>query len=244
MSQTTTRIDATDTRTRPTAHRLVVRASVVALVADLAIMGVVGEVIPPLLVFAVLTGAAVVLASRRPRTGLIVLGVLALFANGGGLPFLLADLAAPTDPVAFVYAVLSGGGRLVAMIAVVLALRASDDAARRLAVASLAILGVAVVGSLAARASVSSDPQQAGDVEVVAAGFAFPELVAVPADGTLHLDNQDPVRHTFAVEGTAVDVLLEPGVQRRFSVDLAPGTYTFVCTVPGHEAMTGTLEVE
>jgi len=31
---------------------------------------------------------------------------------------------------------------------------------------------------------------------------------------------------------------------RRVNLDLAPGTYTFVCTVPGHESMVGTLVVD
>ena len=234
------------TSPRPSAaHRLVVVASLVALTADLVLMAIIGAVIPPLLVFAVLTGLVVVVARRWPRGGLIALGLIALAANGGGLTFLAADLSSPSDPIAFVWAVLSGGGRLLAMIGVVLALLGRDGAVRRLAVVSLGVVVLAAAGSAVARVSTgSSDGRQVDDVAVVATGFAYPDEVTVATGGALYLDNRDLLRHTFAIEGTDIDVMLEPGVQRRVAIDLPAGTYDFLCTVPGHEFMTGTLEVQ
>lgn len=251
MSKTTTPLpdsgtsDSRASAPASAAHRLVVIASVIALAADVVLMAIIGAVIPPLLVFAVLTAVVVVAARRWPRSGLIGLGLIALAANGGGLEFLAADLSSPADPIAFLWAVLSGGGRLVALVGVALALLRRDDAARRLAVASLGILVVAAAASTIARVSTSSsDGQEDGDVAVAVTGFTYPDEVTVATGGALYVDNRDPVRHTFAIEGTDLDVRVEPGVGRRVVIDLPAGTYDFLCTVPGHEFMTGTLEVK
>lgn len=226
------------------APKLAVTASVVAVAADLVLMVIIGEAIPPLAVFGLLTLLAVALAARRPRAGLVTLGILAFVAAAGSAPFLAADLSSPSDPIAFVYGVLSGGGRLVALVAVGLALGRRDEAARPVGRASLIILAVAVIFSGVARGTASSDVAQDGDVEVLVSGFEFPEHVTADAGGSLLLDNRDVLRHTFTVEDTGTDILLEPRATRRIPLDLPPGTYTYVCTVPGHESMTGTLEVQ
>lgn len=244
MSTTTpTTVAPSDTTQGATARRVAVVASLAALAADLVWMAIISAVIPPLAVFVVLTLVAVIATRRWPRAGVVVLALLALVANGGGLPFLLADLASPGDTLAFLWAAVSGGGRVVVVAAAVLALAGRDRAARVLATASLAVLSVAVAGSLAARFTATADAAEPGDVEVVAEDVAFPARVAVPEGGAVWVDNRDPVRHTFAIEGTDLDVLVPPGIQRRIPIDVAPGTYTFVCTVAGHESMTGTLEV-
>jgi plastocyanin len=243
MSTITNAVATRDTTAGASAHRLVVVSSLGAVAADAVLMTVIGGIIPPLTVFALLTLGTVAATRRRPRAGAVALAVLALAANAGGLAFLLADLATPADTIAFLWAVVSGGGRVMVVIGAVFVLTTREVAARRLAATSLVVLGVAVAGSLGARLSVSSDAPQAGDVEVVAAGAAFPDHVVVPVGGAVLVDNRDPLRHTFAIEGTGLDVLVEPRVQRRIEIDVPPGTYTFVCTVPGHESMTGTLEV-
>lgn len=244
MSTTTRTAIVHDATAGTTARRVVVIASLAALAADLTFMAIIGAVIPPLAIFAVAVVVAVGATRRWPRAGAIALGLIALLANAGGLSFLLADLSSPSDSIAFLWAVVSGGGRVVVIVAAVLALRDRDGGARRLATAAVALLGIAVIGSVGARLSVSSDARLASDVEVVATGITFPERVSVPAGGAVLVDNRDPVRHTFAIEGTALDVLVEPRVQRRIEIDVPTGTYTFVCTVPGHESMTGTLEVQ
>lgn len=59
----------------------------------------------------------------------------------------------------------------------------------------------------------------------------------------LHVDNTDRIRHTFAVEGTDVLAELPAGSARRVALDLDPGAYRLLCTVPGLEAMTAALTV-
>ena len=111
-----------------------------------------------------------------------------------------------------------------------------------MAVGVLAIVGLTAVG-------LSSDrnaPQE-GDVEVDLADTRFdPDDLEVPAGPTaFFVDNRDLFWHTFTIEGTDVDVRVASRGTHRVEVDLEPGTYDLVCTIPGHEAvgMTGTVEV-
>ena len=65
---------------------------------------------------------------------------------------------------------------------------------------------------------------------------------------TIVLTNDSSVPHDVAIEGNGVDVTSEEvdsGGTASVSATLEPGTYTFLCTVPGHEAagMKGTLTI-
>jgi uncharacterized cupredoxin-like copper-binding protein len=64
----------------------------------------------------------------------------------------------------------------------------------------------------------------------------------------IELRNEDPIFHDLEVEGIAnVDVGARPGQTGEIRVRLPdPGTYEFICTVPGHAdaGMTGTLTVQ
>ena len=95
--------------------RLVRRATIVATAADALVMVLIGEVIPPLAVFVVLTIGLLVGLRRRPARLTLALGLLALVANLAGVPFWTADLLAPGDTVAFLWTVLSAGSRFVVL---------------------------------------------------------------------------------------------------------------------------------
>jgi plastocyanin len=63
---------------------------------------------------------------------------------------------------------------------------------------------------------------------------------------TVELACEDAVNHNFVIEETD-DVVAEcaPGETVTGTVDLEPGEYTYICTIPGHEStMRGTLTVE
>jgi plastocyanin len=65
---------------------------------------------------------------------------------------------------------------------------------------------------------------------------------------TIVLTNDSSVEHDVAIEGNGVDVqsdLVDNGGTSEASATLTAGTYTFFCTVPGHEqaGMKGTLTV-
>jgi plastocyanin len=80
-------------------------------------------------------------------------------------------------------------------------------------------------------------------------GFSFDKktLEAPAGTITIHLTNDSSVPHDIGVKGDSVDEVSDTVMQGEVSltVDLEPGTYTFYCSVPGHEAggMVGTLTV-
>lgn len=106
----------------------------------------------------------------------------------------------------------------------------------------------------------------AGEGATARAGAATPGLeIAADANGALAFDaakleaaagtvsitmaNPSPLPHNIAVKGNGVDVkgpVVLTGGTSTVSADLKPGTYTFYCSVPGHEAggMKGTLVVK
>ena len=234
---------APETTTVARARRLLLRATTTAVVSDLVLMALIVQVIPPIVVFAVLTVIAIAVLRRRPAPLAIVLAMLALAHLVGGWAHVADGLTHPSDVTSFVWAALSGGGRVVTVVAAGLLLRRADAAARgvgRVAIAGI-VATVAVAG--VARATVSSEVAEPGDVPVAATNTTYPDTITVTSGQTLFVDNQDEWRHTFTVEGTGVNVDLPPTADRRVAIDLPPGSYVVRCTVPGHENMTSTLEV-
>ncbi len=66
---------------------------------------------------------------------------------------------------------------------------------------------------------------------------------------TIDLTNPSPIPHDVAIKGNGVEAkskVIQNGDKTSVTAKLKPGTYTFYCTVPGHEAagMKGTLTVK
>lgn len=83
-------------------------------------------------------------------------------------------------------------------------------------------------------------------------GLSFNTTTLSAKAGTVTITMDNPsssgVPHAIAVEGNGVDkdgATADPGSNSTVTVSLKPGTYTFYCPVPGHEAagMKGTLTV-
>ncbi|MFP4234897.1 MAG: cupredoxin domain-containing protein [Nitriliruptoraceae bacterium] len=57
---------------------------------------------------------------------------------------------------------------------------------------------------------------------------------------------EDAANHNIVIDELDAEVAVcDPGGTSRGSIELEPGTYTYVCTVPGHErTMRGTLTVD
>lgn len=88
---------------------------------------------------------------------------------------------------------------------------------------------------------ISADP--AGALKFDAAS-----LEAEAGTVTIAMVNPSALPHNVAIKGNGADVegeVVLQGGTSTVSADLEPGTYTFYCSVPGHEAggMTGTLTV-
>ena len=76
------------------------------------------------------------------------------------------------------------------------------------------------------------------------------ELSAKPGKVTLDFTNESPVGHNVVIEDSggkeiaSTDVITGQSTTAEFTVK--PGTYTFFCSIPGHEqaGMKGTLTVK
>jgi uncharacterized cupredoxin-like copper-binding protein len=136
------------------------------------------------------------------------------------------------------------------------AVRAKQLQRERVATRAVAFVCVAAI-ALAGAFSVMRDdgprhlasPVAVVDVDAHPSLQFTPENITVPA-GVVEFRLHDVAagRHTFAIDG----VTMQPpevnaaGEVKSVEVDLAPGTYTFRCTVPGHAEAgeTGTLVVQ
>ena len=248
MSSTTTRTTPPpETIDRPGGDRFVSNAMLAVAAVLLAIQVMAGHVIPPVTVFGVLfLGIGIAVGRRRTRWLLAIAIVLSLLYLGGSLPFFVTNLAHPESPVGFILEAFVALATLTTLVGAVLGLRDPRTAATRrpIAFAAGGLAVLAVVIALAASSGVTTEPRQADDVAIEAVRSTFPALVSVPAgDAVLWVDNQDPFHHTLVIEGTDHRIDLPASTSVRLPVSLEPGTYRYLCDVPGHESMAGDLDV-
>jgi plastocyanin len=81
-----------------------------------------------------------------------------------------------------------------------------------------------------------------------AIAFDTTSLSAKAGKVTIDFDNPSPLEHDVAIDEGGKELAKSETIssgETSVSVDLAPGTYTFLCTVPGHAeaGMEGTLTV-
>ena len=129
---------------------------------------------------------------------------------------------------------------------------------QRFVLAGLLLVSIALAAcggvSPAARpeaAPVAMEPSTGSTtVSVIAMDFSYALDKPEASEGTINfvIENIGAMQHDFAIQANDVEqksVLLNPGQSTTLSVTLAPGTYTYRCTVPGHEVlgMKGTLTV-
>jgi len=96
-------------------------------------------------------------------------------------------------------------------------------------------------------AEASTTLQLAADPSALA--FDKTELTAKPGKVTIDFDNPSAIPHNVVIEQDGKELAgFEPIAEGKeeVSADLKPGTYTFLCTVPGHAeaGMEGTLTVK
>jgi plastocyanin len=60
---------------------------------------------------------------------------------------------------------------------------------------------------------------------------------------TITVKNVGSVSHTFTIQGHGVNVVNQPGKSATVTIDLAPGTYPFICMFHVSSGMKGTLTV-
>jgi plastocyanin len=79
--------------------------------------------------------------------------------------------------------------------------------------------------------------------------FDTTTLTSEPGKVTIDLDNPSALEHDVAIEQDGKQLAISETIAKgstSVSADLAPGTYTFLCTVPGHAeaGMEGTLTIK
>jgi plastocyanin len=79
--------------------------------------------------------------------------------------------------------------------------------------------------------------------------FDTTSLTSKPGKVTIDFDNPAALEHNVAIEQDGEEIATSETIAKgktSVSADLAPGTYTFLCTVPGHAeaGMEGTLVVK
>jgi plastocyanin len=82
-----------------------------------------------------------------------------------------------------------------------------------------------------------------------AIAFDKKELTSKPGNVTIEFTNPAPLEHDVAIEQNGQEIAKSETIaegKTSVSADLAPGEYTFLCTVPGHAeaGMEGTLTVK
>ena len=120
---------------------------------------------------------------------------------------------------------------------------------RRLAVAGVVALVLAACGGGDEEAPAADDaPSAEGVLRVVGQDdlrWDVEELSAPAGTVEFELVCEDAVNHNLVIDELGEEVAAcSPGEVATGSIELEPGTYTYVCTVPGHEAtMRGELTV-
>lgn len=225
-----------------------------AAAADLAVtIGLVAAVRDPdAAMLSVAIGAGVALWRWKPRVGAAVL--LAVFADielwtatalwsnareGSGtsgvlIPGWLATFSAV------------GGASALAGVIRPQPAGAATPRLRRTALAGAAS-GVVVTLVLALAPGIASAVRPLpGDIRLVTSSALFDQEHLTARAGTVgvYVRNRDLFWHTFTIDELGVDLRIPVGGARRITFDAPPGTYSYVCRVPGHDArMTGTLVV-
>jgi len=246
MSETTTRTDSATTATTTTWMRLA-RATALIMVTWAVLTTVTARVlIPPILVVGLIFLAFVpFLRGERRRLGLAYAAVAGL-ALLGNLPPILDELAHPDSLPAFVLTLLSFTAVLTAIAAGLGAFfRWSQAAIRSLAIVWVAVFVIGAAGSAVLSVSAETDVALPADEQVIAEKVTFlpPDLQVASGTAGVWVDNKDGIRHTFTIDELGVDLDIPALKARRVEFQAAAGTYTYRCTVPGHDGMTGTLVV-
>ncbi|HEY8810599.1 MAG TPA: plastocyanin/azurin family copper-binding protein [Solirubrobacterales bacterium] len=79
--------------------------------------------------------------------------------------------------------------------------------------------------------------------------FDTTTLTSKPGKVTIDFDNPSALEHDVAIEQNGKQIAISETIAKgktSVSADLAPGTYTFLCTIPGHAeaGMEGTLTIK
>jgi plastocyanin len=203
-----------------------------------------------------------VLHRFRARTGAVLLGLLfadtAFFTGAAALSNLL-DRAAPQatiGPATLAAIALTG---LLASVATVWQRGNAPSPTRAAIVVALAVAAAFTVVAVASLVSSLGAAALENDavhrpapgpaptrirLEIRGAKFSMDSLHATSGSVTVAVTNHDLFWHTFTIGELGIDLRVPVGDEKSVTFTASPGTYTYVCAVPGHAAfMRGVLTV-
>lgn len=193
---------------------------------------------------ALAVGAIVGLGLLRFRTGLLgLLGLGVLFADVAAwmVPGAVSNLTHREPWIATVLlsalAIVSLAG-LAGVAATFLGRRGRPIEGRAPTAVGVAAILLIITTNIAGAVAQTDDgsPVEPGDISVTAQHVKFsPERLGARAGEIgLTVGNLDLFWHTFTIRALDVDVRVPVQAERRITFDAEPGTYEFVCAIPGH----------
>jgi hypothetical protein len=191
------------------------------------------------LAFAGLTVAALLATRWRGGSiGRVGLGLLAVDSLGWMAPAALINAREAERVIDVAVPVL--------LTALAVALLLAVAGLRPILVSSVA--GVLLLSGAAANLAApdrADRPRAVATIDMRNVAFTPKNLNGLPASIPVYLDahNGDLFWHTFTVPDLDVSVAVPTGATRSVRIQGPPGTYRFVCAIPGHEqaGMKGTL---
>ena len=89
-----------------------------------------------------------------------------------------------------------------------------------------------------------ASPPAGATVQQGAGGLVFsPTTLTAKMGESITVANVGSASHTFTITGKGIDVVNSPGQSQSVTIDLAPGTYEFICRFHVSLGMKGTLTV-
>ena len=203
-------------------------------------------IIPPVLVIGLVFLTLIpYLKGERRRVGLAA-AIFALAAYLGNLPIILDDLQNPDSAPSFILQLLSTAGVFLVIAGGIGAIFGRPTRLLRpFAMAAAGVFLAGTIGSVAIAANTDSALARPDDVRVTAQELMWaPEEILIDSTASgIWVDNKDGVRHTFTIPALGIDLEV-PGLKAgRIDINAPAGTYQIICTVPGHDSMTGTLTI-
>ncbi len=228
--------------------KLLRNASIAQIVLIIVTQVVTMQVIPPLIVFAVLLGVGLYLLSTKTKAAGLMLGIVSLLHIALSAPFFITSLVHPESLGDFSLGWFTVVAGVLGVIAGIPVWRQSppSKAPRTIGLTAVGLCVVLFAVSAFATVSREDEEAQSGDLVVVAEDVEFEpeELTGESGSVTVHIDNKDQFRHTFTIDDLDVNAELAAGKGTRVTFEAEPGEYDYTCAVPGHEDMEGTLTLD
>ena len=198
------------------------------------------------LVFAGIVAAGlVVLRLGRRRLAAVGLGLLSVNTAAWMVPGALSNAAHGEDVTATMLPATIAVVSLVTLAAAVGVLTRRGDARTTRGVLLSAVAVLMLFGA-ASMGGEDAETARAGlRLESKEMAFSTTRLAARAGEVTVRMRNGDLFWHTFTVPELGVNLRVPVRGERTATFTAAPGTYEFICAIPGHTqaGMRGTLRV-